>query len=132
MDNNSSTNTTTTTTGSKAGGTFDSVLGKAGELWDETTAVYGKATQTVTSKINKALGEGNFGEALDDVANRFGETASAFGEKASTFRTELGGQGRHRGRTGRGIFQRKSGSSDHFHQRIVRPLNPAHPRHENR
>ena len=107
MDNNSSTNTTTSTTGSKAGGTFDSVLGKAGELWDETAAATGKATQTVTRKVNKTLGEGNLGEAVDDVANRFGETTSALGEKAGTFRTKLGGQGRYRGRTGRGIFQRK-------------------------
>ena len=62
------------------------------------------ATQTVTGKVNKALGEGNFGEDVDDVANRFGETASALCEKAGTFRTELGGQGRYRGRTGRGFF----------------------------
>lgn len=92
MDNNSSTTTTTTTTGSRAEGTFDSVLGKAGELWDETTAATGKATQTVTGKVNEALGEGNFGEAVDGVANRLGETASALGEKAGTLRNELGGK----------------------------------------
>ncbi len=92
MDNNSSTTTTTSTTGSKPGGTFDNVLGKAGEMWDETTAATGKATQTVTGKVNEALGEGNFGEAVDDVANRLGETASALGEKAGKLRNELGGK----------------------------------------
>ena len=61
MDNKSSTNTTTSTTGSEVGGTFDSVVGKAGELWDETTAA--------TGKVNEVLGEGNFGEAVNDVAN---------------------------------------------------------------
>ena len=90
MDNSSS--TTTTTTGSKAEGTFDSILGKAGELWDKTTAANGKATQTATGKVNEALGEGNFGEAVVGVANRLGETASALGEKAGTLRTELEGK----------------------------------------
>ena len=94
MDNKSSTNTITSTTGSKAWGTFDSVLGKAGELWDETTAATDKAIQTVPGKVNEALGEGNFGKAIDDVANRLGETASALGEKAGTLRTELGGKAR--------------------------------------
>ena len=92
MDNNSSTTTTTTTTGSKAKGTFDSVLGKAGELWNETMEATGKATQTVTGKVNEALGKGNFGEAIDGVANRLRETASALDEKADTLRTELGGK----------------------------------------
>ena len=92
MDNNSSPITTTTTTRSKTEGTFDSVWGKAGELWDETTAATGKATQTVTAKVNEALGEGNFGEAVDGVTNRLGETASALGEKAGTLRTELEGK----------------------------------------
>ena len=92
MDNNSSTITTTTTTRGKTEGTFNSVWGKAGELWDETTAATDKEMQTVPGKVNEALGEGNFGKAIDDVANRLGETASALGEKAGTLRTELGGK----------------------------------------
>ena len=92
MDNNSSTTTITSTTRSKAEGTFDNVLGKAGELWDETTAATGKVTQTFTGKVNEALGEGKFGETVDGVANQLGETASALGEKAATLRTELGGK----------------------------------------
>lgn len=103
-NNNSSTTTTNTATGSKAEGTFDSVLGKAGELWDETTAATGKATQTVIGNVNEALGGGNFGEAVDGVANRLGKTASVLGEKADTLRTEIGGKaGTTAGQT-RGFF----------------------------
>ncbi len=91
MDNNSTT-TITTTAGSKAKGPFDSVLVKAGELWNETMEATGKATQTVTGKVNEALGKGNFGEAIDGVADRLRETASALDEKADTLRTELGGK----------------------------------------
>ena len=92
MDNNSSTTITTTTTGTKAEGKFGSVLGKAGELWDEPTAATGKATQTVTGKVNEALGEGNFGDAVTGVANRLRDTASALNEKGGKLLTELAGK----------------------------------------
>ncbi len=92
MNHKNSTTTTSSTAGIKFGGTSDSLLGKTGELWGETTAASGKATKTVTGKVNEALGEGNFGEAIDDVANRLGETASALVEKAGTLRYKLGGK----------------------------------------
>ena len=41
MDNSS---TTSTAARNEAEGTFDSVLGKAGALWDDTTAATGKVT----------------------------------------------------------------------------------------
>ena len=89
MDNSS---TTSTAAGNEAEGTFDSVLGKAGALWDDTTAATGKVTQSVKGKVDEELGDGNFGEAVDDVTSRLGETASALGEKASALRTDLCGK----------------------------------------
>ena len=89
MDNSSA---TSTAAGNEAEGTFDSVLGKAGALWDDTMAATRKVTQSVKGKVDEALGDGNLGEAVDDVTSRLGETANTLGEKASALRTDLGGK----------------------------------------
>lgn len=101
MDNSS---TTSTDAGNEAEGTFDSVLDKAGALWNDTTDATGKVTQSVKGKVDDALGDGNLGEAVDDVANRLSETASALGEKASTLRTDLGGKAGSTAEQAKGFF----------------------------
>ena len=58
MDNSSATSTAVE---NEAEGTFDSVLSKAGALWDDTTATTGKVTQSVKGKVDEALGDGNLG-----------------------------------------------------------------------
>ena len=89
MDNSS---TTSAASGNEAEGTFDSMLGKAGAFWGNTTVDNGKVKQSVKGKINEALGDGNLGEAVDDVTSRLGETANALDEKANALRTDLGGK----------------------------------------
>ena len=101
MDNSSA---TSTAVGNEAEGTFDSVLGKAGALWDDTTATTGKVTQSVKGKVDEALGDGNLGEAVDDVTSRLGETANALGEKASALRTDLGGKAGSTAEQAKGFF----------------------------
>ena len=101
MDNSSA---TSTAAGNEAEGTFDSVLGKAGALWDDTTAATGKITQSVKGKVDEALGDGNLGEAVDDVTSRLGETANALGEKASALRTNLGGKAGSTAEQAKGFF----------------------------
>lgn len=80
------------------------MLGKAGALWDDTTAATGKVTQSVKGKVDEALGDGNLGEAVDDVTSRLGETASALGEKASALRTDLGGKAGSKAEQAKGFF----------------------------
>ena len=66
MDNSSA---TSTAAGNEAEGTFDSVLVKAGALWDDATVTIGKVTKSVKGKVDEALGDGNLEEAVDDVTS---------------------------------------------------------------
>ena len=66
MDNSS---TTSTAAGNEAEGTFDSVLVKAGALWDAATATTGKVTKSVKGKVDEALGDGNLEGAVDEVTS---------------------------------------------------------------
>ena len=88
---------TSTAAGNEAEGTFDSVLGKAGALWDDTTATTGKVTQSVKGKVDEAIGDGNLGEAVDDVTSRLSETANAL-------RTDLGGKAGITAEQAKGFF----------------------------
>ena len=83
----------TSTTKATEPGTFDTLLGTAKGVWDDTSTAAGKAANTVTGKINEAIGSditGKVGRTASDIADKVGKTTSNIANKVGQSTDGLG------------------------------------------